>query len=309
MSSLRSVRLVLSLALCNLALVNCGAETLRPSVPETASQFESAAGWAAYQPVSYETSADEASDDDGSAEAAVLAHLAGLQPRPWSYEGDTGPGRWGDMHGNYAACKTGTRQSPIDIVRKEVRTDRSLELVDFGYSNIPLRIFNDGHTVQVKNDTAAAINAAGDTWRLVRLQLHAPSEHAIDGKRSAMELQLHHTNADGEVAVVSVLFEAGKENAALAPMFDAMPAEVTAEAPAKADASLSLADVLPAAPSYFTYEGSLTTPDCTEGVRWFVLEPAGEVSEAQLRKLRAVTGPATNRPLQPLGSREVARPL
>jgi carbonic anhydrase len=303
MSSLRSARLILSLVMCNLGLVNCGAETLRPSTPETSVQFESAAGWMT-------PTVDPGPDSDSESSAdAVMAHLASLQQaRRWTYEGEKGPSSWGDLSPDYAACKTGSMQSPIDIVTKDVQADRKLELIDFGYRALPLRIFNDGRTVQVENDTPAAINAAGDTWKLASLQLHSPSEHTIDGKHTDLEVELVHRSHDGQLAVVSLLFKTGKENAALAPMFDAMPSDVTSEAPQGAGASLDLSAVIPASPSYFSYVGSLTTPDCTEGVRWFVLQPVGEVSQAQLEKLHAVTGPRTNRPVQPLGARNVLRP-
>jgi carbonic anhydrase len=302
MNSLRSTRLILSLAMSTLTLADCAAETPRPAVPRSAvSPVVEAAAWMEPAPA-------PEPGEEGS-EAAVAAHLAMLQVRPhWAYQGDEGPASWGELSPDYEACKTGASQSPIDIATRTVEADKALELIDFGYASVPLHMLNDGHTVQVANTTPAAINAGGDTWKLAHLDFHSPSEHSINGKFADLELQLAHVNRLGELAVVALLFKKGRENRALAPVFDAMRADLTSEAQSVPGAAVDLSNVVPPAPSYFTYVGSLTTPDCTEGVRWFVLEPIGEISEAQLRKLRAVIPSDTNRPVQPLGSRKILRP-
>jgi carbonic anhydrase len=45
---------------------------------------------------------------------------------------------------------------------------------------------------------------------------------------------------------------------------------------------------LPADRGYWTYMGSLTTPPCTEGVRWFVLEQELSLSRDQSRAFTAI---------------------
>lgn len=303
MSSLRSIRLVLSLAMCNLGLIHCAVEAHNRPVAQGGQK-------AVESSVEVEGAAWKSPEAEASSEAAVAAHLASLQRAPaWEYAGDVGPSHWGDLQKEYELCKTGSMQSPIDIPRQTARPDRELELIDFGYASVPLHIWNDGRTVQVDNTTPAAINAASGTWRLLQIQLHSPSEHTFDGLHSALEVELLHSNDEGRLAVVSLLFDAGKENTALAPLFDAIPAEITDEATPVHGASIDLGALIPASPGYFTYLGSLTTPDCTEGVRWFVLEPIGQVSEEQVDKLREVTSASTSRPTQPLNGRSIHRPL
>ncbi len=293
MTSLRSIRLVLTLGICNLTLVHCGQVVPEPLTPDgVVAPVVGAADWA-----------------PPAAEPALASPNDNPFALPlWGYEGSIGPAKWGDINPEFAPCKTGSMQSPIDIASKAAEVDGSLEVIEFGYGTLPLEVFNDGHLVRFGNPTSAAMNAGGATWKLVSAELHSPSEHAIDGKLADVEMQLVHANEAGSMAVVAVLFDKGKPNAALEPLFEAMPDDVTSQ-PVKVEGrSLDLAAAVPDDPAYYTYMGSLTTPRCTEGVYWFVLQPIGHVSDAQIQKLRTVTHPATNRPLQPLGSRRVLRP-
>lgn len=69
-------------------------------------------------------------------------------------------------------------------------------------------------------------------------------------------------------------------------------------------ATVNAADLLPADQTSFRYDGSLTTPDCREGVQWLVLTEPISISDAQLAAFTAITH-ANNRPVQPLNDREV----
>ena len=63
-------------------------------------------------------------------------------------------------------------------------------------------------------------------------------------------------------------------------------------------------ELLPADRSYFSYVGSLTTPPCTEGVRWFVLKDPVTVSSSEIGTFTKLY-PRNARPLQPVNGREV----
>ena len=293
MQSLRSIRLVLTLAICNLTLIHCGRAVPEPATADDAvTPVVSDAAWA---PPAVEPALSQVNDNPF---ALPL----------WGYDGAIGPTKWGDLNPDFAPCKAGSMQSPIDIPSARAEIDRSLELIEFGYGTIPLEVFNDGHVVRFENQSSAAMNAGGATWRLLSAELHSPSEHAIDGKHADMEMQLVHADPAGALAIVAVLFDKGKSNGALQPLFEAMPDDVTAQ-PVKVDGvSLDLAAAVPDDPSYYSYMGSLTTPRCTEGVHWFVLQPVGQVSISQIQRLRGATHPATNRPVQAIGSRRVLRP-
>jgi carbonic anhydrase len=113
---------------------------------------------------------------------------------------------------------------------------------------------------------------------------------------------LVHKNAEGQLAVVGVLFKLGKTNPALAKVFAAMPSQagdnkLLAE-------SFDASDLLPAQRGYYAFMGSLTTPPCSEGVRWQVLKTPVELSRAQLEAFRRLY-PMNARPVQPLNGRKI----
>lgn len=281
--------------LAALFLVACGgspADVAPPPQPSAAPPEVSAAPTAAPTPTV-------------SASASASAAPAEKHPPHWTYSGEEGPEKWGDLTQDFGLCKVGVNQTPIDLLPKKVEKDKSLKALEFGLKPIPLKVLNNGHTVQVVATDTATLNAAGDTWSLAQFHFHAPSEHTVDGKHFDMELHFVHKNAKGALAVVGVLLKKGKANKALASVFDAAPAEVSKDPKSVEGVMVDVSSLLPAKAPYSTYPGSLTTPPCSEGVTWFVLDKVAEVSEAQIAKFREVTHGDTARPVQPLGARKV----
>ena len=112
-----------------------------------------------------------------------------------------------------------------------------------------------------------------------------------------------HSDGDGNLAVVSVLLEEGSANSLVETLWGLAP---KAAGPEKTDDNLQInaADLLPASRSYFTFAGSLTTPPCTEGVNWFVLEAPETISKRQEATF-AEFYPYDERPTQSLNGRTV----
>jgi carbonic anhydrase len=171
---------------------------------------------------------------------------------------------------------------------------------------VPLRLTNNGHSIQVDDTAASSFVVDGITYKLTQFHFHSPSEHTVGGRAYDAEMHFVHKSDTGKVLVVALLFGTGKENAILAPIWKNIPAH---EGPAieTVSAPIDIAALLPSAPRYLRYDGSLTAPPCTEGVTWLVVEPspATQMSAEQIRKLRESTMPKTNRPLQQVGSRQV----
>jgi carbonic anhydrase len=216
----------------------------------------------------------------------------------WTYEGAEGPENWGGLSADYEACASGMAQSPIDIAGAAAE---DLANIVFDYQPSKIKIQNNGHTVQVDYDPGSSIELDGTRYELAQFHFHAPSEHTIAGKAADAELHLVHKTADGkQLAVVGVLIENGAENPAFATVWENIPAEA-GEAQAVA-AEVDAEAMLPAELTTYRYDGSLTTPPCTEGVEWNVMTTPIQMSEAQLAAFTALFE-GNNRPVQALGER------
>jgi carbonic anhydrase len=225
------------------------------------------------------------------------AMAAGPQPH-WGYQGEHAPQHWAEMDPGFETCALGHRQSPIDI-RNAHPAD--LPEIGFDYHAGAAEVVNNGHTVMVNLPDSGGIDIGGTHYALVQVHFHTPSEEKIDGQAYPMEAHFVHKDAEGHLAVVAVMLKEGSKNAALEEIFDTLPA---AEDGKHALAALNPAALLPAKHGYYAYTGSLTTPPCSEGVRWQVMKGPIEVSESQIEAFRKLY-PENARPVQPLNGREV----
>jgi len=226
-------------------------------------------------------------------------HQAGAG-HEWSYSGATGPEHWGDLGSQNAACKLGREQSPIDIRGAE---EGKAEPIEFNYQPSPLNIINNGHTIQINYAPGSKISVDGKEYEVVQFHFHHPSEEKVQGKTYDMVAHIVHKDSEGHLAVVAVLMQTGKENPLLRSLWLHLPVTPGKEQSA-GDVSINVADLLPATKGYYTFAGSLTTPPCSEGVRWFVLKSPVEVSPAQLAAF-ANLYPHNARPIQPTNGRQI----
>jgi carbonic anhydrase len=221
----------------------------------------------------------------------------------WSYEGDTGPEHWGSLSPDFATCATGVEQSPVDI---PTNTPLNPDTISFSYQPSALTLFNNGHTVQANYDPGSSLSLNGARYDLIQFHFHTASEHALGGQHEPMEIHFVHRNAQGALAVVGVFLRSGGENAAYAPIFGNLPPQVSQPAPV-AGATVNANGLLSAHHTYWRYNGSLTTPPCTEGVTWLVMNTPVEVSDAQIAAFTAIFK-NDERPVQPLNARTFLMP-
>ncbi len=217
----------------------------------------------------------------------------------WGYSGEEGPEYWGTLSHDYAACSEGKEQSPIDI--PETAPVHSADIA-FNYQPTALNIVNNGHSIKVNYDAGSSITVEGKTYNLLQFHFHSLSENTLHGGYYDMEMHLVHQSADGEYAVVGVLLERGAENAAYAPVWGHMPAVVKEDPETVSGVSVSAEDLLPGEQTYYRFNGSFTTPPCTEGVKWFVMNNAVELSDAQVDAFRELYD-HNYRPVQPFYDR------
>lgn len=221
---------------------------------------------------------------------ALLALLsaAGATGRPaeappaeghgWDYGKEHGPEHWGDLDPRFAACKAGHRQSPIDI-GETVKAD--LPPIEFDYRPSPLRIVDNGHTVMATYGPGSSIRVDGRRYELKQIHFHRPSENTVHGKRYEMEAHLVHADAAGRLAVVAVLLERGRENALVRDLWSHLPGEKEKEE-LPVGVRIDASSLLPAGRGYYAFEGSLTTPPCSEEVDWIVLKDPVQVSDEEI---------------------------
>lgn len=198
----------------------------------------------------------------------------------WDYTGKSGPVNWAKIDPSYRACSQGHEQSPIDI--RGAHLNKSLPPIEFHYRAGAVTIENNGHTVMITPNPGSYIMVSGVRYDLQQYHFHHPAEEAVKGKLDDMDVHLVHKSADGKLVVIGVRFreDPNSPNATLATLWSQMPTHVGQKN------NLPLVDpggLLPSDRGYWTYMGSLTTPPCTEGVRWFVMEQDLPISREQLR--------------------------
>lgn len=218
----------------------------------------------------------------------------------WGYEGDEGPSAWGELSPDYVLCAEGTRQSPIDIDTASATTT-IFTGIEFNYQPTNLDIVNNGHTIQVNYGAGSTIEVDGAIYNLLQFHFHAPSEHTINGEHYELEMHLVHQRSDGALGVVGIMIESGGLNEQFAAIWENLPKESHTESHVE-NTTINAEQLLPTLRHYYRYDGSLTTPPCSEGVAWFVLQSPIELSASQISAFTSVIN-NNNRPVQPLNTR------
>ena len=217
----------------------------------------------------------------------------------WGYEGHASADHWYELDKAFEVCKLGKTQAPIDIVTSQVESVAGAPIKP-AYKSSPATLANNGHTIAVSLADGGSVTVPSGTYKVLSFHFHTPSEEKIDGKNFPMVAHIVHRNDAGKLAVIAVLFNEGPENAALKEIFAALPAQ-EGERPIK---PFDTAALLPATLAYYAFEGSLTTPPCSEGVAWQVLKTPATLSAAQIEAFRKIF-PMNARPVQPLNGRKV----
>jgi len=223
----------------------------------------------------------------------------------WSYSGDTGPDKWGALSPSWAICGNGRYQSPIDI---QDGVEAGLAPITADIKSTPLKFGLDGPTFAVPYQPGSIFTINGIRYELHAFHFHHPSEHTVNGKHYPMEAHMV-LKSEGSLhsnAVMGVFIDAGKTSDMLNQFWDQLPRERGEKIK---PVQVNVGDLLPVNKRYYMYEGSMTTPGCPQGVRWFVLEEPVEASQAQIdRFIQDLTeGKTNNRPIQPAYGRVILK--
>lgn len=232
---------------------------------------------------------------------ACLGHTAfAADGSHWGYAGAEGPDQWAKLSPDNYACQSGKNQSPVDL---KGSIHAALKPLKMDYKAGGNEVLNNGHTLQVGFTPGSALWLDGERFELKQYHFHAPSENLIAGVSYPLEVHLVHADKDGNLAVVAVMFKEGAENKALAALWPQLPKEAGVKAALAAP--LSAAALLPTKRAYYRFSGSLTTPPCSEGVRWLVMKNPVTVSKAQVAEFAELIHHPNNRPVQALNGRPV----
>lgn len=218
----------------------------------------------------------------------------------WGYDGTEGPSHWAELNPEFAMCRSGHHQSPIDI-----RNARKADLppIQVSYQPSPLHILDNGHTIMINYAPGSFIRVGEKQYALQQFHFHRPSEERINGKAYDMSLHLVHSDEQGNLAVVSVLIERGADNPLVHELWSDLPKEKEHEEQLD-NVQINAKALLPSDLGYYTFPGSLTTPPCTENVIWFVLEKPVTMSAEEIQRFEKLYR-HNARPTEPLYDRVV----
>jgi carbonic anhydrase len=237
----------------------------------------------------------------------------GHRPVHWSYQEDGGPQGWAELSPAYAACATGRNQSPIDLFAvAEGEIVAGAMSNRYGTIDLAMRrttqvggLLDNGHTIQVDGG-GSHVELNDLALDLVQFHFHGPSEHRVEGQSFPLEIHFVHSSENGALAVMGVFVTEGEEHAELAKVVANLP-DASNQMVRPPGVSIDVQRLLPPTvdSARYRYSGSLTTPPCTEGVRWVVFPQPIAASPEQIEAIRSRM-PVNNRPVQALNGRLVA---
>ncbi|MDP3087032.1 MAG: carbonic anhydrase family protein [Methylotenera sp.] len=246
----------------------------------------------------------EVRSDKPNAKAGPIAKTTttkdgGNKPH-WTYAGKEGPENWGKLSPEFSTCATGLNQSPINIdttIHAALKPLKSIQ-------KFPAKdIFNNGHTVQINFRAGNMLVLDNAAYQMKYVQFHSPSENTIRGKSFPLEAHFVHADSKGNFTIIGVMYTEGKANEGLAKLWSQMPNEVGE--PVVLKNRVIPSELMPTNRTYYRFSGSLTTPPCSEGVRWLVLKSPITASKEQIDAFKKAVKNDNNRPLQELNGRVI----
>lgn len=236
-----------------------------------------------------------------SLNAFAEEHHAAAHAAPhWSYDGAAGPNHWAELEAKFSMCSAGKNQSPVNLTNF---VKAQLSPIKFDYKAGGHQVLDNGHTIQVNYVPGSTITLDGHVFELKQFHAHAPSENTINGKSFPMEAHFVHADANGNLAVIALMFEEGAANPELDKAWKQMPTKEGEQAELKEPVLGT--SVMPDDKAYYRFNGSLTTPPCSEGVTWLVLKKSVTASKEQIERFSEVMHHHNNRPVQPLNARVI----
>lgn len=221
---------------------------------------------------------------------------AGKSQFEYDQNAKNGPSNWGSISPDFSICNKGHHQSPINLVLNESTADGLMPEVSLNESVVEYAPSGGNFVLNCKSGTGrehcSTITYYGERYHMIQAHFHSPSEHHIDGKEFPLEMHLVHTSENGDaLLVLGILFEVGNFNEDVQKLLDSaikMNKQV-----------VDFPHFVQPGAGLCTYEGSLTTPPCTEGVHWLISNTVIQASLKQVGMYREMVNETLNdRPVQ-----------
>ncbi|MCB0378053.1 MAG: carbonic anhydrase family protein [Bdellovibrionales bacterium] len=244
--------------------------------------------------------AEQSSADLEKKEEAPVSEDKQSEMWEWAYEGEKGPNNWANLNAQYAMCRDGRSQSPVDLVWQKPTGKKPLTV---SYREGDAVITNTGYTYRIELTPQSQIHFDGQDYLLEKIEIRTPSEHQLSGHAMPMEFQFYHRSPNGlKQAILSLFAVSGKEG----PWFDQVWQAASSTPLYKSSPKFRFdpGQLIPPKHTFYQYQGSLTHPPCLEGVNWFVFNTPLQLSTAQIKTFR-MTYNNNNRPVQPLNGRSI----
>jgi len=238
----------------------------------------------------------------------LIVHSARGQDEAYIYSEEEGEGPffWGKTH---PLCN-GRKQSPINVETSNL--DRSSnETIQFdGYDVAPeeMLMVNTGHSLEIEltgNITMFGGGLGGAEYQAAQLNFHwgrfnhRGSEHQVDHHEFPLEMHIvsYNTkynatdavNHEDGLSILTVLFELSEEDNPTLQSFLQFTKQIKFPGDHKSLEPFPIDQLFPANAtdaSFYQYQGSLTTPPCTENVLWNIFVERSFVSKFEMRELR-----------------------
>ena len=212
----------------------------------------------------------------------------------WNYDSH-GPAHWSQLSPEYHLCADGKTQSPIDLTSL---TRAEITAPSMSYRSSTGKVADNGHSIQWTPDQKMQLTLNNKTYTLLQIHFHTPSEHLLNGIAFPAEAHLVHQDEKGSLLVIGVFLKSGNSNAFVDNMLSDLQTQKAS--------LLNPAGLLPKYKKILRYNGSLTTPPCTEGVTWVVMQAPVTLSPSQLQALSAQFA-GNSRPIQPRNARVILK--
>ncbi|KAG8655219.1 alpha carbonic anhydrase 7 [Manihot esculenta] len=225
------------------------------------------------------------------------------------HNGHKGPVYWGHLRQEWSVCSNGSMQSPIDLLDESVQVVSNLGRLKRSYKPSNATLKNRFHDMTIQWESGAGyIQINGIRYYLKQCHWHSPSEHAINGRKYALESHMLHESLDGKVAVVGIVYKIGRPDSFLSSLTGHLRSVAGTVQKETKVGIVNPRNIKIGSRRYYRYMGSLTTPPCTENVLWTIVRKVRTVTIEQVRSLRVAVHDESNtnaRPIQRINGRIV----